>query len=119
MKALFDTNILIDYLNGETKAKDTIEKFSENYISIITYIEVMVGITAPEHVVTVQKFLLHFNLLHFDLKIAERAVLIRQKHRIKIPDAVILASAEEQGCLLITRNTKDFPSSLPIVHVPY
>jgi predicted nucleic acid-binding protein len=42
--AVFDTNILIDYLNGEVKAKNTIEQYDQIAISVITYIEIMVGV---------------------------------------------------------------------------
>lgn len=44
MIAVFDTNILIDYLNGEVKAKNTIEQYDQIAISVITYIEIMVGV---------------------------------------------------------------------------
>jgi len=42
--ALFDTSILIDYLNGRAEAKDTIERYDQIAISIISYMEVMVGV---------------------------------------------------------------------------
>lgn len=44
MIAVFDTNILIDYLNGKVKAKNTIEQYDQIAISVITYIEIMVSI---------------------------------------------------------------------------
>ena len=43
VKALFDTCILIDYLNGIQSAKDEIELFKDKAISTITWMEVMVG----------------------------------------------------------------------------
>ena len=52
-------------------------------------------------------------------KIAEIAVEERRKRGLKLPDAVILASADSEGCILVTRNTKDFDSSDPRVRFPY
>jgi len=43
MKALFDTNILIDYLNAVKAAKAEIERPAERFISIITWMEVLAG----------------------------------------------------------------------------
>ncbi|MER8824178.1 hypothetical protein NKH70_31290 [Mesorhizobium sp. M0991] len=41
--ALFDTNILIDYLNAVPRACEEIERFESRAVSIITWMEVMVG----------------------------------------------------------------------------
>ena len=43
VKALFDTNILIDYLNGVAAAHDEISRYQDGAISIVTWMEVMVG----------------------------------------------------------------------------
>ena len=44
MQALFDTNILIDYLSGYEVARKEIEQYNLSYISIITKMEILVGI---------------------------------------------------------------------------
>jgi hypothetical protein len=38
---------------------------------------------------------------------------------MKLPDAIIWASARCNGRLLVTRNTKDFPAGDPVVRYPY
>lgn len=43
VKALLDTNILIDYLSGIAAAKKELERFPDKAISLITWMEVMVG----------------------------------------------------------------------------
>jgi len=118
MKALFDTNILIDYLNGIEQAREELERFPEVLISIITWTEVMVG-TKPEEEIAVRRFLARFKQIPIDQKVAERAVLIRRETRIRLPDAIIRASAELESALLVSRNTKDFPEGEPWVRVPY
>ena len=38
---------------------------------------------------------------------------------MKLLDAFILATAQVNGAILVTRNTKDFPATMPGVRVPY
>lgn len=118
MKALFDTNILIDYLNGIGAAREEINRYQQVAISAITWMEVMVG-TNPDEETLVRNFLSRFTLIPLTAKVAERAVEIRRATRIRLPDAIIRASAEIENALLISRNTKDFPASEPWVRIPY
>jgi len=46
-------------------------------------------------------------------------VALRREYRLNLPDAVIWASAITENCLLVSRNTKDFPASQPGVRFPY
>jgi len=118
VKALFDTNILIDYLNAEPQARDELRRFSTKAISIVTWMEVMVGARADVAKQT-RGFLASFETIDLDLAVAERAVGLRKTHRIKLPDAIVWASAQENAMLLVTRNTKDFPASDPGIRHPY
>jgi predicted nucleic acid-binding protein len=119
MRAVFDTNILIDYLKGIDKAQEELEKFESRIISIMTYIEVLVGVTSSPFQQEIQSFLESFEISHVTLPIAELTIKNRQHHKLKIPDAIILSTAQHYQALLVTRNTKDFNSSLPIVRIPY
>ncbi|KAF1053451.1 MAG: tRNA(fMet)-specific endonuclease VapC [Stenotrophomonas maltophilia] len=118
VKALFDTNILIDYLNGHEPARAELQLYEARAISVITWMEVLIGAT-PETEAATRAFLGSFTLLALDERIAERAVAIRRRLRIKLPDALIKATAEVDGRLLVSRNTRDFPASEPGVRVPY
>ena len=53
------------------------------------------------------------------MQIAERAANVRRKLRLKAPDAVILATALEEGWLFVTRNTCDFREEDGVVRIPY
>ena len=64
-------------------------------------------------------FLNAFRLIELCSDVADRAVSIRQDHRLKLPDAIIWATALVHGRLLITRDTKGFPADDPGVRVPY
>lgn len=118
VKALFDTNILIDYLNGIEAARFELDRFEDKAISVITWMEVMIGATLENKLET-QRFLACFQLLSIDNAVADRAVTLRQTKRIKLPDAIIWASAQVNDRLLITRNSKDFASNEPGVILPY
>jgi predicted nucleic acid-binding protein len=65
------------------------------------------------------EFLSAFNVIALDGAIAERAVTIRRDHHVKLPDAIIRATAQAHAMLLVTRNTKDFKTGDPGVRMPY
>ena len=116
--ALFDTNILVDYLNAVPEARTELQRYTEKAVSIITWMEVMVGASHDLQAAT-RSFLRSFDVIVVDEQIAERAVSLRRSHRIKLPDAVIWATAQTHAMLLVTRNTKDFPEGDPGIRAPY
>ena len=59
-----------------------------------------------------------FNIINISQDIAERSVALRQEYKLKLPDAIILATAQLHRLELITRNTKDF-AGIPSVVTPY
>jgi predicted nucleic acid-binding protein len=118
VKALLDTNVLIDFLNGAPEARREIELYDDAAISIISWMEVMVG--ASEALTEPTKaFLARFDVVGLDSQVAETAVALRRAHRIKLPDAIVWASARAHGRLLVTRDNKDFPKGDPGVRSPY
>lgn len=118
VSALFDTNILIDYLNGIEQAKTELDRYSDKAISLITWMEVMVGAT-PETEGVIKGFLSGFVNLPVDEQVSVMAVVLRKKHKIKLPDAIVWATAQVDRRLLVTRNTKDFSPDEPGIRVPY
>ncbi len=119
MKALLDTNILIDYLNGREAAREEINRYDTALISTVTWMEVMVGVTEEEEEALVRTFLSRFSQVPLTNAVAERAVAIRRRHRMRLPDAIIWASAQCEHALLVSRNAKDFPADAPDVRIPY
>jgi predicted nucleic acid-binding protein len=118
VKPLFDTNILIDFLNGIEQAKAELANYDDPAIGIISWMEVMVGASEQDKVGT-KRFLSGFHLIGLDAPIADAAVSLRQSHRIKLPDAIVWASARVHGRLLVSRNERDFPANDPGVRMPY
>lgn len=119
MKALFDTNILVDYLKGVDAAQAEIDRHRQRLISIVTWMEVQAGVRTAEEADVIDMFLRDFRVVDVTRAIAREAVAIRTASRIRLPDALIWASARHESALLVTRNTKDFPADEPGIRVPY
>jgi len=60
-----------------------------------------------------------FEVVELDARVALAATDLRHRMRIKLLDAYILATAQVNGAILITRNTKDFPAKMPGIRIPY
>jgi predicted nucleic acid-binding protein len=118
VKALLDTNILIDYLRGIPAARDELNLYTDKAISIVTWMEVVIG-ALPSTERATQDFLDGFTLIELDQAVAARAVTLRREHRLKLPDAIVWASAQVHAMLLVTRAVKDFPAGDPGVRMPY
>jgi len=118
VKPLFDSCILIDYLQGVPEAREELRRYDESAISIVTWMEVMVGADASVEAAT-RAFLAAFEIIGIDAEIAERAVILQRGSRIRLPDAFIKATADVAGALLVTRNSRDFPPDMPGVRIPY
>lgn len=118
VKALFDTNILIDYLNAVPQARTELELYSEKAISIVTWMEVMIGADGAVEAATLD-FLDGFELIALDDGVARSVVKLRREYRMKLPDAIVWASAQVNAMLFVTRNSRDFPASDPAVRAPY
>ncbi|CCJ87123.1 type II toxin-antitoxin system VapC family toxin [Cronobacter dublinensis] len=116
---VFDTNILIDLFSGHEKASQTLARFPEKRaISLITWIEVMVGARKYRQEERTREVLDAFTILPVSLTVAERSVEIRQQCGMKLPDAIILATAQVYSRTLLTRNSKDF-GGIAGAEIPY
>lgn len=119
MKALIDSDVLIDYLQGINEAKREINRYSDPHYSIVSWMEVMCGAETKEERQAAETLLSSMQQVELTQLIAQIAVEERKKQGLKLPDAVILASADSEGCILVTRNTKDFDRNDPRVRFPY
>jgi len=101
---LLDTNSVIYFFNGEEKIAQIIESpDSEIYVSFITKIELLC-FDAGDKVVTgkIEQFLNLINILFPDDKITVLAIEYRKKLKLKIPDAIICATAKAFKLNLVT-----------------
>jgi predicted nucleic acid-binding protein len=118
----FDSNILIDMLRGQAEARAELRRaveFGRVWVSRMVWIEVL-SKGAGEGLARAAKLLSNFGIDELDSEISERAAALRRdRPRLKSTDAIVLATAQTRGRVLVTRNTKDFPANMPGVRVPY
>ncbi len=114
----FDTNIVIDWLFDRTPATLELSRYRKHRISRVVWTEVLAGEPLHERP-RLQQLLSPFEVVELDARIAAAAADIRQRMRMKLMDAFILATAQVNGAILITRNIKDFPAAMPGIRVPY
>ncbi|MBA3367329.1 MAG: type II toxin-antitoxin system VapC family toxin [Geodermatophilaceae bacterium] len=101
---LVDTDIFIDHLRGAQKL--SVGRHTLHY-SVITRAELVVGNSATD---LVKRLLAPFREHPVDRAVAERAGRIRRETGVRLPDALIAATAIEHGLSVATRNRGDFES---------
>ena len=99
---LVDTDIFIDHLRGAAELKAGKHRLS---YSVITRAELFAGNSATGECSTL---LAPFKEIRVSRAIAERAGRVRRECGIRLPDALIAATALEGGLSLATRNTSHF-----------
>ena len=110
---LLDTNILIYYINDnipENQLKKINQILKDHFnISVITKMEFL-GFRKynSDTFEKAKEFINYSNSYNLNDKIVESVIGIRRKHNIKLPDAIIAATAINNYFTLITRNVSDF-----------
>ena len=110
---VLDTNILIYHLNDclEDDAEQFLEKAfeSNSYISVITRIELLGWFKHTEKSLSRAEELLNIlNEQPLNEEVVKWCIQLRQKTKLKVPDAIIAATALHLKRPLMTRNIKDF-----------
>jgi predicted nucleic acid-binding protein len=99
---LVDTDVFIDHLRGAVELKPRRHRL---HYSVVTRAELFAGSSATD--LSVQ-LLRPFRELAVDRTVAERAGRVRRETGIRLPDALIAATALEHGLDLASRNRRDF-----------
>ncbi|MGD0085233.1 MAG: type II toxin-antitoxin system VapC family toxin [Acidimicrobiales bacterium] len=99
---LIDTDVFIDHLRGAAELRTGRNRL---HYSVITRAELFAGNSAPNLTV---RLLAPFREIPVDRAVAERAGRIRRETGIRLPDALIAATALERNLTLTTRNRRDF-----------
>jgi predicted nucleic acid-binding protein len=104
--------VWIDALSGKLAAsaflKFSVQASWAGY-SAITRLELLgyPGLKYEEEL-KINELLNAFTEIAVDSNIIDKAIFIRKGIRIKVPDAIIAATALEKNCSLVTRNIEDF-----------
>ena len=110
---LADTNTIIDLVVGRLPTASIFwleQQLAQQTvaISVITRIELLTKIEPASEYAIMQAFVQSVAELPLDEPVIQQTIRLRQQHRVKLPDAIIAATALVRGLTLLTRNISDF-----------
>jgi predicted nucleic acid-binding protein len=110
---LLDTNTIIYYLEAALpqQAMQQLHKIVDEQplISVITKMELLgFNTTSLEEQIITETFINASIIFHLDDAIINETIALRKQYRIKLPDAIIAATAIVYDLILLTRNMGDF-----------
>lgn len=109
-RCLIDSNVIIDFCNGnlsEHARKFLVEVEPE--ISIITQIELFATKNiSPVEYSLLQEFVAITAIHPLTVDLVDTTIRIRKEYRLKLPDAIIAATAVSANLPMLTRNVSDF-----------
>ncbi len=118
-EAMFDTGILLDALRGHATAQAELKSCKRRYVSRVSWIEIMAQ-ALPDDGARLARFLRPFNIVELTDEIARRAaMLMSQRRAFPLSSAIILATAQLSGRILVTRNAQVFPGNMLGIRIPY
>jgi predicted nucleic acid-binding protein len=111
-KYLIDSNVIIDYLDNKLPktGMDFMSKVINDspYISVISQIEVLRYNLPPQASLIMNAFVDYCSVCQLDKEIVPIVIDICKQSKIKLPDAIIAATAIYNKLVLLTRNINDF-----------
>lgn len=99
---LVDTDVFIDHLRGASELRPGRHRL---HYSVVTRAELFAGNSATD---LVSQLLAPFREISVNRSIAERAGRVARELQLRLPDAIIAATALEGRLALATRNRKHF-----------
>lgn len=111
---IFDTDILIWFLRGNTKAARAVDAEKQRSISVVTYMELLQGSRNKQEAHAIKAFLKDFGFSTLPLSdnIGHRASIYVEEYALSnavgVADALVAATAVEEHEALFSANTKHF-----------
>ncbi|MEW5799201.1 MAG: type II toxin-antitoxin system VapC family toxin [Bacteroidota bacterium] len=111
---LIDTDVLIWYLRGNTKAKTVVEHQESFFISVVTYMELVQGMRNKKELAVLRSTLRQWGvkILYLNEEISVKAMFFVEhhylSHSLQLADALIAATAFANGLTVLTADTKHY-----------
>lgn len=102
MNLLLDTNVVLYFLGGVEKVVNLLAKAEQLAVSFISEIELLSYTLEPEEAEAIQKFIENIEVLYPDAETVKRTIELRRSKHFKIPDALIVAQAQQNRLTLAT-----------------
>jgi len=115
---VFDTDIVVDWLRGIPQASRELKRYSKHRMSRLSWMELL-SAEPLESRDALETILAAFEVIELDARISAAAADIGRRAGLPLTRAAILATAQCSGAIFITRNTTDFPATMPGIRVPY
>ena len=111
---LLDTDILVDFLRGHSKAMAFVNASSARIIlSTIVVAELYAGVRGDEEQAVLEDFVSLFRIVPVNVNIAKAGGLYKRdygkSHGVGLADAILAATAEAEKAELKTLNIKHYP----------
>ena len=108
-KYLLDTNVVLDFMGRKLpeKSKKLLSEIIDEQINIssINKIELLGFKDTEQNLIDFVNF---SEIYHIDNEVIDKTIALRKKYKIKLPDAIIAATAIVNNFILISHNVKDF-----------
>jgi len=99
-RILLDSNIVIYLSQNKLSIDEVLEDDKEYAVSIITYMEILsYNFPSTQEENFIRELLTYFEIIDINHKVAEQVIALKKRRRIKLPDAIIVATA------LMTKST--------------
>ena len=111
INSLLDSNAIIFASKQKLNADELLLRYQNFFVSLITYIEVYAyEFTDQTEKDFIDEFFKILKIIDVNQEIADQAIIYRKNKtkKIKLPDAVILASAKYANADLLTDDWDDF-----------
>jgi predicted nucleic acid-binding protein len=110
-KSLLDSNLIIFASKQKIDTEKLLSLYDEFYVSIITYMEVYAyEFENKDEKILIDELFANLEIVEIDRAIADQAIIYRKNKnkKIKLPDAIIPATAKHLDADLLSDDWNDF-----------